>query len=212
MISKETWHQAQKGEINHHVGNFDLNEQSKSHYNDVYKNVFKFVDPNFAFDVKNKKILEIGPGVFAALIYCQNTTQSAIVEPMDLPENVRQFYESRGIKIFKNAVEDLEFEQYDEVWVFNVMQHIWNPDVFVAKLKAISKRILFFEPIGTPLDDLHVHSYTLQDFQKYFGENVAKQYNGRSVPHFHTSNCAYGVWDKSIETSRNINKAMKIRQ
>ena len=205
MASKEQWQQAQKGEINHHVGNFDLNEPNRVHYYNVYKTIFDFVSPGFTFDAANKKIMEIGPGVFAALLSCQNTQNSFIVEPMDLPENVVNVYKEKNITILKGAVEDLNLPQVDEVWIFNVMQHILNPDLFVSKLKKIAKKILFFEPIGTPVDGLHIYSYTLQDFQKYFGETSTKEFVGGSVPSFHTAMCAYGIWDKATDdTSKNL--------
>ena len=197
MVSREEWQQAQKGEITHHVGNFDLNEANRNHYNDIYKTIFRCIDPAFNFDVSEKKIMEIGPGVFAALLYSKNTQNSFIVEPLDLPENVLAQYANKNITVLKGAIEDLNLPQVDEVWVFNVMQHILEPEIFVSKIKKIAKKILFFEPINTPIDQLHVYSYTLSDFQKYFGIENVKQYNGGSIANFHTANCAYGIWEKS---------------
>jgi UDP-glucose 6-dehydrogenase len=197
MVTREQWKIAQEKEIQHHANNFDFNEANKNHYREIYQNIFNFVNPEFNFDVKNKKILEIGPGVFAAFLYCNNTENSIIIEPLNFPENVKKVYENKNIKILNEAVEDIEIPKVDEIWVFNVMQHIYNPGQFVAKLKKSARKILFFEPINTAIDDLHLHSYSFEDFQNYFGKNVVKQYDGGSIKNFHTANCAYGVWESN---------------
>lgn len=205
MTDRETWEQAQKGEINHHSDNFDLNDKNKSHYHEIYRKVFKFADPTFTFDVNDKSVMEIGPGVFAALLYCSNVNKkSYIVEPLPMPENVVKQYDGSPIEFLNGTVEDLDLPSVDEVWVFNVMQHIWNPDLFVKKLKRSAKKIVFFEPINTPLDGLHIHSYSLEDFKKFFGESCVNQYNGGSEANFHTANCAYGIWDKEKEKENNV--------
>jgi len=129
-------------------------------------------------------------------LFCANSQNSLIVEPMDLPENVISNYKANNIKILKGAIEELKLPKVDEVWLFNVMQHVWNPDTFISKLKKVSKKIVFFEPVNSPIEDVHPHSFTMEDFKKYFGEDSVKFFAGRTEPNFHTSDCVYGTWNK----------------
>lgn len=195
IIDKEKWLLAQTKEIKHHDHNFDFNESNKNHYFQIYEKIFQLINPDFNFSVLNKKILEIGPGVYACLLFCNNIKNCAIIESMEFPKNIQKIYKEKGIKIYQNPVENLNFKaEFDEVWVFNVMQHIWNPNVFIEKLKNCSNKILFFEPINTELNEEHVYSYTKEDFENYFPTTEIKTYVGRTIENFHTSDCVYGTW------------------
>lgn len=203
-ITKDQWILSQKEQINQHAENFNLNETNKNQYYNSYKTIFSLLDSKFDWNLQNKKVLEIGSGVFGALTFCNNTENSFIIEPLDFPENVTNVYKDKGIAILKGMVEELDLPQVDEIYLFNVMQSIWQPEIFIKKLKKVAKKIYFLEPIDTSVDVLHLHSYTFDDFRNFFGEEAVSQYNGGSIPQFHSANCAYGIWDKTSEISNNI--------
>lgn len=200
MTDRSIWENAQKGEINHHSDSFDLNEKNFNHYLHVYAKVFGLVQPEFNFDINGKSIMEIGPGVFSAMLYCKNINKPCyVVEPLQMPANVIEQYADKPITFLNGTVEELDLPSVDEVWVFNVMQHIWQPDVFVEKLKRAAKKIVFFEPINTPKDQMHIQTYGIDSFKEFFGDDTVKLYQGGSIPNFHTADCAYGIWDYTKE-------------
>jgi len=113
---------------------------------------------------------------------------------------LQRICKEKGIEIITRAFEHLDLsgpkpEGTIEVWLFNVMQHIIDPEKFIEQAKTIADRIRFFEPIDQPVTEYHPHTYTLTDYQNYFGDCV-QLFAGNSVPGFHEADCAYGVWVK----------------
>lgn len=188
-ISIERWNEAQAAERSLH--NLDINT-GYAHYKDTYINYFRLL--KLGFDLGGLSIAEIGPADVPALAYCRNISRkSKIIEPM--PSDILLKL-SPGIDIVPHPLECItEDIKTDEVWLFNVMQHIIDPDAFVSKCKEMAKRIRFFEPINYPTSIHHPHEYTMDDFKEWFGD-CATLYKGGSIRGFHESDCAYGVYIK----------------
>lgn len=194
-ITKDRWQQAQAAEIGFHSMPM---EQGVYHWFNTYLNNFKFC--NIEFDQKGKTIIEVGCADFPALNYCLNY-KGFVVEPLPM-QHLGTICERNNITWIKQPLEEAELPQADEIWLFNVMQHIIDPDLFVKKCKETAKVIRFFEPINYPTCEYHPHTFTIDDFKGWFGECV-QLYTGKYVPGFHDADCAYGVWEKSevyIET------------
>jgi hypothetical protein len=98
-----------------------------------------------------------------------------------------------GCDIIDKPVEEIEIPKCDEIWLLNVMQHVIDPDLFIAKCKEAAKLIRFFEPIDWPIEIYHPHTFTFEWYQKHFKD--AKLYNG-NLPNFHEAKCAYGIWSQ----------------
>ena len=193
-ITDELWQKAQAAERRYHTKS---KEEQLVMYKDSYRQYFEHlgIDPN----LERKWIIEIGCADIPALIFCTNYSHSIVIEPM--PSSVLdEVTAGKPIDIHKVPVEDLdlpgvyESNQADEVWLFNVMQHIIDPDLFVEKCKKWGKVIRFFEPIDMGTNDCHPHAYTIEDFQKWFGDCVKRYVAAPNVTNFHQANCAYGTW------------------
>ena len=176
------WINAQIEERKHH--NLTKDEGVK-HYAKSYENYFHFcgIDKN----IKNKLIAEIGPADFPALAFCDNIGYSYIVEP--LPSDILKTF---GIGIVQKKAEELSFGQCDEVWLFNVLQHVEDPDKIVENAK-MAKKVIFFEPINYGVDTCHLHNLTMEMFKDWFGDVNYYHKNDKATA-FHTWECAYGVW------------------
>jgi hypothetical protein len=112
---------------------------------------------------------------------------------MKLTEEIKSKY--NNVDWFEEPLtKELDLPEVDITLLFNVLQHTWNPDDIIDKLKSISKKIYYFEPINTKMDNEHIHSFTKEYFDSKF-EN-AKIFKGGSIEHFHTSDCVYGQWEK----------------
>lgn len=185
-ITKERWEQAQKGERMMHLM---TKEDGLIHYSKSYGWNFHYLGINQNQD--GKTIVEIGCADFPALHFCINFT-GVVIEPMQ-SKILEEICQEDGIKLIKESVEDTKIPDCDEIWIFNVMQHIIDPDLFVEKCKAAAKVIRYFEPVDYPVSIYHPHSFTKDDFIGYFGEAVV--YND-SHPAFHDGNCVYGIWKK----------------
>lgn len=188
-ITQERWEEAQIGEKKFHdVLN---NQESYLNYKESYKNYFKYLNINP--DLKGKSIIEIGPAKFAGLLYCENYSKSYIVEPTPY-DDIDTYYEGKNIEFVRELYEDCDSPKVDEVWLFNLMQHVKNPDALIEKAKNHANVIRFFEPIDLPTNLEHPFTFSADDYRKYFGSCV-KIYNSIGEHNFHGATCAYGVYN-----------------
>lgn len=186
-ITLERWREAQEAERSLH--NADKNN-NHNHYKNTYENYFRLLE--LGFNLHGLSVTEIGPADYPALRYCENYTHSVIIEPM--PSKELEVFCDGKISLITEPLELINtLPATTEVWLFNVMQHIIDPDIFISKCKEIGKRIRFFEPINYPTSVHHPHQFTVDDFRKWFGD-CTKLYKGGALPGFHESDCAYGVF------------------
>jgi hypothetical protein len=185
-ITKERWQQAQVAERACH----SLESQAGyDHYAKSYETMFRYL--GMEKDQHGKAILEIGPADFPALAYCSNY-KGTIIEPMVsglLDETCARL----GISIVARPFEEFHLGGIaDETWVFNCVQHVIDPEVFIAKCKQSASVVRFFEPIDCGTCDYHPHTFAMDDFIRWFGK--AERYIGGTDEGFHTADCAYGTW------------------
>jgi hypothetical protein len=186
-ITKKRWQDAQKAERKMHTFQ---EAEGIEHYHSTYRHYFRFVQ--LGFDLGGLSVIEIGPADFPALRHCKNYS-GIIIEPMP-SEILKKFCDSAGVQLITEPLEEIaDLPEVTEIWLFNVMQHIIDPDKFVQKCKEVAKRIRFFEPINYPVSEYHPHTYTEEDFKGWFGDCV-QAYKGGSVQGFHEADCVYGVF------------------
>jgi hypothetical protein len=199
-ITTERWHEAQVAEVEAHNND---QRNTAQHYAETYKTYFKYV--GLGTDLQGLNVIEIGPAMHSALAICTNFGKVLILEPIH-SEELFSFVRNQGIPLIDEPLESISDEQLLsvrenvkgplEVWLFNVLQHVIDPDKFIGKCKLVADRIRFFEPVNTPIAPHHPHSYTDGDYIKWFGIDVCKLYFGGTEPNFHTADCVYGVWIK----------------
>lgn len=187
-ISKERWIHAQEAERTFHSESF---EDGYNHYMESYQyyRTHLQINPN----LEGKNICEIGPADFPALAYCLNPgAKCVIIEPLP-SEYLKRF----NIPIITDPAEDAEYN-VDEVWLFNVLQHVINPYLIVERAKKQSKVIKFFEPINYGVNDPHPWNLTMEMFQEWFPGSVKYYPPNQPVHNFHTHECAYGVYKTGL--------------
>lgn len=176
-------------------------EEGIKHYRISYGHNFRYLDIN---PIKPQVgIIEIGCADFPALRYV-NHVWCTIVEP--LPSSaLRTFVNSfedftinkSGISLFECRFEDYaidtDYLKGKEIWMFNVLQHVQDPEAFIEKAKH-AKCIRYFEPIDTGVTTYHPFSFTEADFNRWF-PGVNKYYNEITNQNFHDGPCCYGVWE-----------------
>ena len=192
MVTIERWQAAQAAERKQHTYSF---EEGYEHYKDSYRQYFDFVgiDPAAVKSI----IVEIGPADFPALMYA-HALQGVIIEPM--PSTIlRDWVEGHPwCELVTSPAEGYKIQPLGiriEVWLFNVLQHVHNPDLIIANCKNFADTIRFFEPINCGTDECHLHNLTIEMFKNWFGvENVNYYPPNPDAKNFHTHECAYGVW------------------
>lgn len=186
MVTQQQWLKAQEEERKFHNEDF---ETGFHHYLDSYAQYFEHLDIHY--NLAGKNVVEIGPADFPALGYCKNRGKNClIIEPMP-SEHLKRF----EIQINTGMAEDVVYEA-DEVWLFNILQHVIDPYKIVERAKNQSKVVRFFEPINYGINECHPWNLTMEMFREWFGDCVKHYPAGQNVKNFHTWECAYGVWEK----------------
>lgn len=180
-VSKDRWLEAQSAEAQ--VVEYDMNGAYKS-----VRNVFDYL--NLSFNQQDKIIAEVGCGPFPAVMFC--AVRSAMVfEPLFAAPRHSPSH------IYWNQVPFEEFKPKffaDEVWLFNVLQHVIDPEKIVSKAKETAPVVRFFEPVDYPTCVYHPHTFSQEDFERWFPESV-KRYTDRR-PGFFDADCCYGTWTR----------------
>lgn len=190
-IDLDRWKYAQKYECDEHAR--DLRKEA---YFPAALILADFMCLNLKSDFKDKTIVEVGAGPRGMLLLTEgNFKRGIVVEPLidGWPAEIRETYESIGVEIITEAYENVEIDNVDETWFFNVLQHVISPEEQLKKAKKNSKIIRVFEPINHPTNEMHPHMLTINTFTDILGE-FGQVYPGGSRQHFHGSDCYYGTW------------------
>lgn len=123
----------------------------------------------YNFDLAGKSVLDIGGGPVSMLLKCVNV-KGTVADPCDYPEWTVQRYKVAGIEYIKVKGEDLSLDKkYDEVWLYNVLQHTDDPALILKNARAVSKIIRIFEWAETGIADGHIHNLTKAKLDKWLG-------------------------------------------
>ena len=127
----------------------------------------------YVYDLHGISVLDIGGGVCSILLKCINIKRGVVIDPLSMPEWVIDRYTHKNIVFDNIKGEDIEKEPngntFDEVWVYNVLQHTENPKKVVENAKAIGKTIRIFEWIDTPINEGHIHTLRENDLNDWLG-------------------------------------------
>lgn len=125
----------------------------------------------FGFDVRGKKILDIGGGPVSLLLKCRNLAKgSKVVDPCEYPYWVKLRYASAGIDYQRMPAEKINEEGYDEVWIYNVLQHVEDPELIIKNALKAGKVLRIFEWVDIPPHEGHPHMLTEEKLNEWIGK------------------------------------------
>jgi 2-polyprenyl-3-methyl-5-hydroxy-6-metoxy-1,4-benzoquinol methylase len=121
---------------------------------------------NYRIPMNGEVVLDIGGGPSSLLLKCENVS-GTVVDPCDYPSWVEKRYEECGIEYLKLKGEDIsEDTLYDEVWIYNCLQHTDDPKKIIRNAQKAGKIIRIFEWINTGVNEGHLHSFNRKFFDK----------------------------------------------
>jgi len=138
-----------------------------------------------------KKILDIGGGPVSLLLKCLNI-KGKVIDPCNFPKWVELRYMMAGIEYEKIKAEDIKERDWDEVWIYNVLQHVENPQKVIKNAKKAGKIIRIFEWLDTLENKGHPHILTEKKLNEWLGGEGKVEYleNQNTC----TGKCYYGVF------------------
>jgi hypothetical protein len=120
-------------------------------------------------DGRNKKILDIGGGPVSMLLKTSNLALGLVCDPIRYPDWVYERYRARGILYLALPGEELETFGWDEVWIYNVMQHSRDPERIIANARRAAPVIRLFEWIDIPPHQGHPQMLTAANLTRWLG-------------------------------------------
>ena len=156
----------------------------------VDKNVIYF-NPPYAM---KQKVIDIGGGPVSMLLKMakDEIKNCKVYDPSTYPEWTMERYKEHGIEYVKKGGEEINDTGYDEVWIYNCLQHTKDPEKIIQNAKRAGKRLRIFEWVDMPSELGHPQSLTQENLEKWIGQpgNV-KEINENGA----VGKCFYGVFD-----------------
>jgi hypothetical protein len=123
-----------------------------------------------AFDMGEKSIVDIGGGPVSLLLKTR-AKRRMVVDPCPYPQWVWSRYLACGIESAQQAGEEFEPDGWraDETWIYNVLQHVEDPEQLIYKVRRYSDTIRLFEWIDIPAYDGHPHELHEHDLYHWLG-------------------------------------------
>jgi len=180
-ITHTRWQEAQVAEAA--VVNYDYHDSARA-----AQRVFDYL--GIPVDQQWKQVVEIGGGAYPATSYCLNV-HAVVVEPLWFA-SLEQMAIQRQVEWVSEPFENARIDPADEVWCYNALQHVRDPERVVTRAKEVAPVVRFFEPVDYPTCVYHPHTFTEADFRRWFGD-VVRRYTDR-LPGFFDADCCYGTW------------------
>jgi 2-polyprenyl-3-methyl-5-hydroxy-6-metoxy-1,4-benzoquinol methylase len=130
-------------------------------------------------NVKDISVVDIGGGCDSALLQTSGV-KGTVIDPCDYPSWVVDRYKCAGIEYIKMKAEDIDITdpamRFDECWMYNVLQHVENPEKVVKNAMAISKIVRYFDCIDYPASPGHPNVLTENSLNQWFNSSGTSQY------------------------------------
>jgi 2-polyprenyl-3-methyl-5-hydroxy-6-metoxy-1,4-benzoquinol methylase len=198
----QTWQAAQEWEKNWHGDCVNsLNEELKqlTYARKMGLKLSPTLKTPYNFDLEGKTVLDIGGGAYSLLLKCSNFQQAAVIEPIHYPQWIHGRYEANRIKLIEHAAEDMYADEnqiyeeriYDEVWIYNVLQHVQDPQKIVNNSRRAGKLIRIFEWVDNGISPGHIHDLKEEKLNEWLrGEGKVEFINEGGC----VGKCYYGVF------------------
>lgn len=145
------------------------------------------------YNAQYKSILDIGGGPCSLLLKVINANLKCIVDPCKYPIWTKKRYAMAGITLFVEPAETFRTtEKFDEVWIYNVLQHVDDPDRIITTARLHAPVLRIFDWIDLPPSPGHPHTLTkkwLDDMIGCDGSTMYVDENGAR------GNAYYGVYE-----------------
>lgn len=112
------------------------------------------------FDLAGRSVIDIGGGPVSLLLKCVNKGRAVVADPGGFPEWVSERYGACAIEYWKTNGEDIDGYTFDEVWIYNTLQHVFDPALVIQRAQALAPIIRLFEWIDIKPYPGHPHELT----------------------------------------------------
>jgi hypothetical protein len=149
------------------------------------------------YDARGASVLDIGGGPVSMLLKTFNVGAGKIVvDPGEYPEWVYARYKAARVTYIQQPAEQFELWdigtqrplRFDECWLYNVLQHVIDPERVIAVARRHSRLVRVFEWVLMPAHEGHPHELSPADLDRWLdvpvelGDGVNRR--NRTVEYF----------------------------
>lgn len=152
----------------------------------------------FAIDGGGLSYLDVGGGPASMLLKFVNVGERGrlVVDPCRYPKWVYDRYDAAGVAWAILAGEDLQDlpvrDEFDVALVYNVLQHVQDPERVVRNARKMSRRLKMFEWVDLAPHPGHPHCLTQRDLERWAGARGSVEELARSECYGRAWFCAGG--------------------
>lgn len=126
------------------------------------------------YDLGGRSVIDVGGGPVSILLKCINYSRAIVIDPCGYPDWIRERYREAGevgIILVNQCAEDMYGEglRVNEVWIYNVLQHVIDPEAVISSAKKICDVIRIVDFVGTKKDEKHLHSLDACELDDWLG-------------------------------------------
>jgi hypothetical protein len=133
----------------------------------------------YNFDLGGISVLDIGGGPVSLLLKCVDV-KGKVIDPLVLPDWVIARYKLARIEHERTTGELLAENGWSECWIYNVLQHVANPELVIRNAQKAAALIRLFEWIDTPTNVGHPHSLSEKQLNEWLGgEGKVETFTGQ---------------------------------
>lgn len=154
------------------------------------------------YDIGGRNVLDIGGGPASMLLKTINRGEGcAVVDPCDYPEWVSERYGAAGIDHCRAPGEEPLDGEWDEVWIYNVLQHVEDPEQIIKNAQAVAEVVRIFEWVEAGVSIGHPHDLKASKLDEWLGgEGTVAELNEAGC----VGRAYYGVFTRPNEPNKEI--------
>jgi hypothetical protein len=142
-------------------------DEDQKHY--VYAQYMGLQQEHYSFNVFGKSILDIGGGPTSLLLKAKNLKKGLVCDPLHYPHWTTLRYLEKNINVKTIRGEDISEEGWDEVWIYNCLQHTDDPAKIISNAFKAAKVLRIFEWVDIPPHEGHPQMITKEFLDKCIG-------------------------------------------
>lgn len=134
------------------------------------------------YDMRGRSVVDLGGGPVSMLLKCINLDpMSVVVDPCPYPRWVEARYKEAGIRYKRMPAEEYSEQGQSEAWIYNVLQHVIDPEKIIDNAKRSARVIRLFEWIDIPPHPGHPHELTEANLSKWLGgKGTVEEFKGEN--------------------------------
>ena len=125
----------------------------------------------YEFTVGGRRILDIGGGPSSMLLKVIDHGGSKVIDPIEWPAWTVDRYKSHNIEFNQKTGEEIEETGWDEVWIYNCLQHVIDPQIIIENAKKAAPVLRIFEWLDIPAHDGHPHELKKEKLDEWIGQS-----------------------------------------